>query len=125
MKMLLAAIVLFFQAGSVLAGVCRPIEYAELKDTPSKNLVLTYCLNEAQAGGVQEHMKKLNDMHSDELKERPASPSILADIQKHYDGALVELKECFEQQNKIRGVLSNRSEPAVPSCDGPLPAVKK
>jgi hypothetical protein len=30
-------------AGIAEAGACRPLEYAEIRDTPSKELVETYC----------------------------------------------------------------------------------
>jgi hypothetical protein len=114
-KTLLAAAVFFFQAGSVIAGSCRPIEYVELKDTPSKDLVSTYCMYKGLASVDQEYSKTLQGLYGDAIQKR-LPKSRLESLQKDIDELSAGINECFDQRIKILSALSNRGEPAEPSC---------
>ena len=111
MKTLLAAAVLFFQAGSVIAGSCRVIEYTELKDTSSKDLARTYCRYNKLVKLHQEHIEGTRDLYRD------APNSLLKNLEKDIAEHTASLNECLDTQIKILSALRNRSEPANPSCE--------
>ena len=112
MKFLLATVaaVLFFHASLVMAGSCREIEYAELKDTSSSNLVKTYC-----------RYAKLVDLERDYLEKQRGlyleSPNSLKnEIQKTVTEHSTDLKVCLDTQMKIRSALKNRGESDELTC---------
>lgn len=112
-KLLIAAVV-SFQAGSALAGACRSIEYAELKDTPSERLATIYCEYGKLARREQSQIPSLKKLVIDfkNMGMHRASRDTEGDIERTDASA----KECIDMQDKISSALKNRSEPAPPSC---------
>lgn len=111
MKHLLAsAVLIVFQATSVFAaGTCRVIEYAELKDTSSENLVKTYCRNQKLVQLERDYLEKTREIYQD----TPLTATGKKTLEEHSQ----ELHQCLDTQMKIRSALGNRSESVEPSCD--------
>ena len=95
----LLGVVLFFQAESAIAGSCRPLEYAELKDMQSEKLIKTYCLYGKLA----------------KIDQKAALGFINLGVGDH--GYEASRDECYDQQSKISNILQSRSESAEPSCE--------
>jgi hypothetical protein len=113
---LLIAAVLSLQSGLGFSGVCRSIEYAELKDTPSERLVTIYCEYGKLAGKEQSHIQALRIFVTDFRKLGMHRP--LQAFEKDLEATNASAKECIDMQNKISNALKNRSQPAPPSCEG-------
>lgn len=82
------------------AGACRPLEYAEIKDTPTRELVKTYC--------YYEHLGKLSHEFSMKYPLNPAA-----------DGWRADFSECNAQQRKIETALKARSAKVDLTCKTP------
>jgi hypothetical protein len=117
MKSLLAAAVLFFQAGSVMAGSCRPLEYAELKDSSTEKLVRTYC-KYVQLTSQDEDALKLQYEYLLKVTELKGPVGKIENDIKKIDASLLE---CLDQRSKIGSALENRSQPPEPRCEAQKP----
>jgi hypothetical protein len=113
-SLLLVVLLLFtFHLASVLARECRLLEeYAELKDTSSKDLIDTYCRYKALSDIEAETLNKLRELNevTPQGVQRKSLDKSMADHRQ-------TISECLEMQIKIRSALRNRSEPDQPSCD--------
>jgi len=94
-------------AGVASAGYCRPIEYAELKDMKTKDLIKTYC-----AYG------KMADAYSDMLKGSVDVVRQGGSMALTHE-ATAGVTECLQQRHRIRTILDNRSLPDEPVCPAP------
>ena len=118
MKWLFAgAAILLLQLSVAFAGSCRPLQYAELKDTPSETLVSTYCRYGKLACIDEETASKLDQL-ARKYQDRGLSSSALATTREDIARHEASVAECFEQQSKISSALENRSQPAHPNCEG-------
>ena len=109
-KSILAAVVavLFFSPSPLLAGTCRVIEYAELKETTSGNLVKTYCHYSKLVNLERNYLAEAREMYQGS-NITPLSKELL---EEHFK----DLTECLDTQMKIQSALKNRSEPVEPTC---------
>ena len=122
MKTVLVSAFLVFQATSSLAGMCIPMEYAEIKDTPSKNLVAHLCINdrwikyhkaqhsfyfEASSAAMSDAL--MNGRPSSSI---PGQPPYMRELNRE----VAELEKCAEIQNKITRVLQTRSDYETLEC---------
>lgn len=112
MKTLLTVAVLFFQACSVMAGSCRPLEYAELKDSSSEKLVRIYCEYVKRTSHGEEVARVEN-----ELLQKITSGAIAARTEKEHEKTLNSIYQCIDERSKISSALENRKEPAEPRCE--------
>jgi hypothetical protein len=103
MRPLLLTMLMFFSfhTTSVVAGVCRVIEYAELKDTSSENVVKTFCRYKTLFELEIDHLKRLRDLGT--------SAKDLAEHTRY-------IEECTDMLSKIRSALRNRLESDEPGC---------
>lgn len=108
MKKLLAAVVvfLFSQSSSVLAGSCRPIEDAELKEISAEQLVKTYCTYQQLADKDHEAAMASIKPFREAVRQGRPTESFEKAVVEHMAGA----DECWEQAGKIKSALKNRSE---------------
>jgi hypothetical protein len=90
-----------FHANSALA-TCRMSEYAELKNTPSDDLVKMYCRYKAVPDLEAEHLRRLRELSSTPPQRVPQE-SLEGSISEHTKSA----KQCLEMQDKIRSALRN------------------
>ena len=115
MKKLLAAVsaLLFFsQAGSVLAS-CRPIiEDAELKKMSSEKLAQTYCIYQHNAS--IHHNSAMRSIKPFREAARQGRPT--ASFEKAVVEHMANADECWEQAERIKSALENRSVSADLSC---------
>ena len=81
------------------AGACRPLEYAQIKDTATEELVAKYCNYVEQ--------KKLYTSNVNEYQKRTGGIDW---------GSINGSNECTREQEKITTALKARSAP-MPSCD--------
>jgi hypothetical protein len=114
MKMIFAAAILVFQAGSVLAGSCRPIEDAELKEISTEQPAKTYCTYQQLADN--DHEAAIASIKPFREAARQGRPT--ASFEKAVVEHMVSADECWEQAGKIKSALKNRSDStADPQCE--------
>ena len=114
MKSLLLPLLVLFSFHSTWAlAACRVIEYAELKDTSSPNLIKTFCHYRATLLLEIEQMTKLQSLMPNSTGENKAN------LQKRITETMQTIRECVDTQSKILSALRNRSESdQPPSCEG-------
>jgi hypothetical protein len=110
-KLLTVLMFFFLHAPSIFAA-CRVIEYAELKDTSSNDLIKTYCRYKVVSDLEAQHLKRLRDVPS-MAPQRVPRESLEGSIAEHSKSAM----ECLEMQDTIRSILRNRSESDELSCN--------
>ncbi len=115
------------------AGTCRPLEYAEIKDTRTKELVETYCYYGALAKIYDESRTASRELFLRQLQQTPTSVQILEDLKRGWERTTAEqtanVNECNDQRIKMITALKARRV-AIPSCDTasdgpPKPAAPK
>lgn len=99
------------------ASSCRPLEYAEIKDMPVKELVDTYCLYQELGELNANTAKKYNDVFIETLKKNPQLVNKLKAPQDdpNYRALLSSAEECFTQQGKIEDAMKRRRA-KIPTC---------
>ena len=116
MKKLLLLLFCVFQAGSVLAGSCLPVESDELKDLSSEKLVRTYCTyNQFALNNSKAAMASLELM-----KKADTQGLSTATFEKKIAEHMASAKECSEQVSKIKSALDNRSVSTGLDCAAQL-----
>lgn len=109
MKTVLVLTFLVFQATSSLAGFCSPLEYAEIKDKPSKALVARYCGYDRFAKHYQESWNRYREIASDGI-EKHLPPSMTEGNIRRMEQEAAEVEKCNECKSKILRVLEDRSD---------------
>ena len=64
LKRLLTVLMLFFLHAPPVFAACRVIEYAELKDRSSNDLIKTYCRYKAVSDLEAQHLRRLGELPS-------------------------------------------------------------
>jgi len=100
---LLCSLSLYSALAEAQIGSCRPLEYAEIKDTPTKDLIKTYCYYERLGANVHDFSMK-----------HPLNPAA--------DGWRADFAECNAQQAKIATALKARSKKIDLTCKTPFAA---
>ena len=105
---LLVAAVLIVQAGLAEAGICRQIEYAEVQDMSAKDLIKTYCADQALGMAVAEEYQTTVKME-DKIGSQPGYGALLRELSAH-------LAECTATVSKNRTALKKRAV-EEPQCN--------
>jgi len=100
-----------------LAGSCRPLEYAEIKDTSIKELSKTYCIYENLADINSNGAKQINDLFIESLKK---NPQLVHTVKAPKDDPIYRefisnTNECLTQQSKIADAMKRRGA-KTPTC---------
>ena len=111
-KALLTVLIFFFLHAPPVFAACRVIEYAELNDTSSNDLIKTFCRYKAISDLEAQHLRRLRDLPST-APQRVPRESLEGSIAEHSKSA----KECQEMQDKVRSILRNRSESDQLRCN--------
>jgi hypothetical protein len=106
MKTVLVSTFLVFQATSALAGLCSPLEYAELKDKPSKVLVAYYCNYDRYAN----YNYAKSDQYAAMAMNDRQFPSVRATYTELMQERTAEAEKCNDCKAKILRVLEDRSD---------------
>lgn len=111
-------------ATTAYAASCRPLEYAEIKDTTSKELIKTYCYYEGMAKIHQNARKTFNELFLQQIKTPGLTPGDLEDLKRSYLKTDAEhaadLSNCNDQLEKIGTALKAKRLPSL-KCDAAGP----
>jgi len=123
---LVIAAMMFMHAVPASAGACRPIEYAELKDTATEIVVERYCRYRALFYVEDAYYLKLLEINEKRLRlyRKPGLSDgtakdlerDLADGKAEREATLASMDGCIDQQAKMQTVLKSRGldEPNCP-----------
>lgn len=106
--LVLCGVLLFAEVA--VAGDCRQLDYAEIKDTPTAELTNTYCLYESLAKinyDGQMGLFALAKQYSSRVN------------QKQYDIYEANYQGCTDMAAKISAALKRRGIVGLPQCEKP------
>ncbi len=121
--------VVFIQVGLARGRACRAVEYAELKDMPTEELVETYCRYGKLMDIYFRSDDSLSETNADllDLYRRVSEAGLVGqirEIEKSLDKvrvdrekALATAGECIDERAKIKTAMKSRSLPEDPKCD--------
>lgn len=115
--MIATAYVVLAAAATNAGGSCRPLDYAEIKDTASPALLKTYCYYGGLADINSDGAKRMNELFVETLREKPQLVHTLKAPKDDpdYQELLASAARCREQQGKIAATLERRRV-RVPDC---------
>ncbi len=108
---LLISVVVLLQAGSASAGYCRELEYAEVKDMSTEDLVWTYCNYEKRAQIERDLVDRYLDLYARSGARR--------DVKEKLDELMASIKGCNAQLGKIETALKARGRRERLTCEQP------
>jgi len=113
--------------GPAAAGSCRSIEYAELKDMATADLVGLFCDFGALWEIEHRFIKGMQTIDDDVLRQYREQAMRGADTRwfekdleeskRKQDAALATMESCTDQRSKMRTAFKSRSLPEDPSCE--------
>jgi hypothetical protein len=112
-----------FAHASIVEGACRTLEYAEIKDTKTAELVKTYCYYGAVWKLATDARAEANRVFLEQVKQNANSVPLLETAQRNYTSADTmyagDQRSCSEQREKIATALKARGPRVDLSCKSP------